>query len=45
VRVREVIDFERSFYADTVVESARFFPTDIVKAVGGFEENLVFVKN
>jgi glycosyltransferase involved in cell wall biosynthesis len=35
-------DFERGFYAGTIVESARFFPTDIVKAVGGFEENLVF---
>jgi glycosyltransferase involved in cell wall biosynthesis len=35
-------NFERSFYAGTVVESARFFPTNIVKAVGGFEENLVF---
>jgi len=35
-------DFERSFYAGTIVESARFFPAGIVKAVGGFEENLVF---
>jgi len=35
-------DFERSFYEDTVVESARFFLTHLVKAVGGFEENLVF---
>ena len=39
VRVR---DFERSFYAGTVVESARFFPAKLVKEAGGFEEGLVF---
>jgi glycosyltransferase involved in cell wall biosynthesis len=35
-------DFERSFYTESVVESARFFPSDLVKEVGGFEEDLVF---
>ena len=35
-------DFERSFYAESIVESARFFPSDIVKQAGGFEENLIF---
>lgn len=39
VRVR---DFERSFYAGTEVESARFFRTSLVKAVGGYDENIVF---
>jgi glycosyltransferase involved in cell wall biosynthesis len=39
VRVR---DFERSFYADSVIESARFFPANLAKEVGGFEEGLVF---
>jgi len=39
VRVR---DFERSFYAGSVVESARFFPAKFAKGVGGFEEGLVF---
>jgi len=39
VRVR---DFERSFYFESIIESARFFPSKIVKEVGGFEEGLVF---
>jgi glycosyltransferase involved in cell wall biosynthesis len=38
----KVRDFERSFYAGTVVESARFFPANLAKEVGGFEEGLVF---
>jgi len=38
----EVRDFERGFYAGSVVESARFFPTKLVKEVGGYEENLIF---
>jgi len=38
----KVRDFERSFYAGTVVESARFFPAKLAKEVGGFEEGLVF---
>ena len=39
VRVR---DFERSFYAGTEVESARFFKKDLVMKVGGFDEDIVF---
>jgi glycosyltransferase involved in cell wall biosynthesis len=39
VRVR---DFERSFYSESVIESARFFPAKLAKEVGGFEERLVF---
>jgi len=35
-------DFERSFYSGSVIESARFFPADLAKGVGGFEEALVF---
>jgi glycosyltransferase involved in cell wall biosynthesis len=38
----KVRDFERSFYFDSVIESARFFPAKLVKEVGGFEEGLVF---
>jgi glycosyltransferase involved in cell wall biosynthesis len=38
----KVRDFERSFYAGSPVESARFFPADVVKKVGGFEENIIF---
>jgi len=38
----KVRDFERSFYTESPVESARFFSSSIVKSVGGFEENLVF---
>ena len=38
----KVRDFERSFYAGSVVESARFFPTKLVKEVGGYEENSIF---
>lgn len=38
----KVRDFERSFYSGSVVESARFFPANLAKEVGGFEEGLVF---
>lgn len=38
----KVRDFERGFYAESVVESARFFPTKLVKEVEGYEENLIF---
>jgi len=37
-----VRNFERSFYADTTIESARFFKKDIVENVSGYEENIVF---
>jgi glycosyltransferase involved in cell wall biosynthesis len=35
-------DFERGFYSGSIVESARFFPAELVKEVGGFEEGLIF---
>jgi glycosyltransferase involved in cell wall biosynthesis len=38
----KVRNFERSFYAKTLVESPRFFPAELVKRVGGFEEGLIF---
>jgi len=38
----KVRDFERSFYSGSIVESARFFPAELAKEVGGFEEGLVF---
>jgi glycosyltransferase involved in cell wall biosynthesis len=38
----KVRDFERSFYAGSVVESARFFRRDLVVQVGGFDEDLIF---
>lgn len=38
VRVR---DFERSFYAGTDIESARFFVTKFVTPVGGFDEAII----
>ncbi|MEM2500941.1 MAG: glycosyltransferase family A protein [Candidatus Bathyarchaeia archaeon] len=38
VRVR---DFERSFYAGTEVESARFFRRDLAERAGGFNEEII----
>ena len=38
IRVR---DFERSFYYGTKIESARFFRTNDVLAVGGFDEDVM----
>jgi glycosyltransferase involved in cell wall biosynthesis len=38
----KVRDFERSFYIDTVIESARFFRKDLIEKVGGYEENIIF---
>ncbi len=38
----KVRDFERSFYAGTEIESARFFRKDLALQVGGFDEDIVF---
>jgi glycosyltransferase involved in cell wall biosynthesis len=38
----KVRNFEKSFYAKTPIESPRFFPAELVKRVGGFEEGLVY---
>lgn len=38
IRVRE---FEKGFYAGTKIESARFFPKNIVLQVGGFDDDLI----
>jgi len=38
----KVRDYERSFYAGTEIESARFFRKELVEKVGGFDENVVF---
>jgi len=38
----KVRDFERSFYAESEVESARFFGRDLALKVGGFDEDVVF---
>lgn len=40
-----VRDFERSFYAGTAVESARFFPMDVVRRVGGYDERVTFFED
>jgi glycosyltransferase involved in cell wall biosynthesis len=37
-----VRDFERSFYVGSVIESARFFRSDLVQRAGGFDEAVVF---
>jgi len=39
IRVR---DFERSFYAGSAIESARFFRKYLALKVGGFDEDVVF---
>jgi len=38
----KVRDFERSFYAGTPIESARFFRRDLALEAGGFDEDTVF---
>lgn len=38
----KVRDFERSFYANTEIESARFFRKELVLKVNGFDEDVVF---
>lgn len=38
----KVRDFERSFYENSVIESARFFRKKDALQVGGFDENYVF---
>ena len=38
----KVRDFERGFYKNSVIESARFFRRKGVLLVGGFDENYVF---
>jgi len=38
----KVRDFERSFYANTPIESPRFFRRDLTILAGGFDEDLVF---
>jgi len=38
----KVRDFEKSFYAGTEIESARFFRNDLALKVGGFDEDVIF---
>lgn len=38
----QVRAFERSFYAETEIESARFFKTSHCRQVGGFDEKVIF---
>jgi glycosyltransferase involved in cell wall biosynthesis len=38
----KVRDFERSFYAGTEIESARFFRKDVVEKTEGFDEHIIF---
>jgi glycosyltransferase involved in cell wall biosynthesis len=38
----KVRNFERSFYSETLIESARFFRKILVKKVNGFDEDLIF---
>lgn len=40
--VAKIRDFERSFYLNSDVESARFFRKDLVKTVGGFDKDITF---
>jgi len=41
----KVRDFERSFYAHSELESARFFKRDLVIKVGGFDEEIIFFED
>lgn len=38
----KVRNFERSFYNETKIESARFFKKQIIDDIGGYEEDIVF---
>ncbi len=38
----KVRDFERSFYSNTPIESARFFRMNLVKKVKGYDEDIIF---
>lgn len=38
----KVRNFEKSFYRDTEIESARFFPTELVRSAGGYDEEVIF---
>jgi glycosyltransferase involved in cell wall biosynthesis len=38
----KVRDFERSFYVNTPIESARFFRMDLVRKVDGYDEDVIF---
>jgi glycosyltransferase involved in cell wall biosynthesis len=40
-----VRDWERSFYAGTEVESARFFRKELVEKVGGYDEDVIFFED
>jgi len=40
--MRGMRDFERSFYADAKIESARFFRKDLVEKIGGCEKDVMF---
>jgi len=41
----KVRDFERSFYANTDIESARFFTKDLVFKVKGYDEDVTFFED
>jgi glycosyltransferase involved in cell wall biosynthesis len=38
----KVRDFERSFYVNTPIESARFFRMNLVRKVDGYDEDVIF---
>jgi glycosyltransferase involved in cell wall biosynthesis len=40
----KVRDFERSFYLNTEIESARFFRKDLVDKVGGYDTDITFLE-
>lgn len=42
--IHEVVEAERSFYAGTEMESARFFRKDLAEKVGGFDEDIIAFK-